>query len=174
MNCPACGDAIITMRAVREGRNVFERMIYPQSMSRPLPSEVEEPFRSEFTEACVVLASSEKASAALSRRCLQMLLVTKGGAKARDLYDQIEETLPTLPADVAESLHAVRAIGNFAAHPMKSKSTGDIVDVESGEAEWNLETLEQLFDFYFVRPAAQAKRKAALNAKLVDLGKPGI
>ncbi len=39
-------------------------------------------------------------------------------------------------------IDAVRVIGNFAAHPIKSKSTGEIVDVEPGEAEWNLNTLE--------------------------------
>jgi hypothetical protein len=31
--------------------------------------------------------------------------------------------------------HTVRTIGNFAAHPIKSTSTGTIVDVEPGEAE---------------------------------------
>jgi hypothetical protein len=68
----------------------------------------------------------------------------------------------------------VRQIGNFAAHPIKSTSTGEIVDVEEGEAEWNLDVLESLFDFYFVQPAIAAKRKADLNKKLKDAGKPPI
>jgi hypothetical protein len=33
-------------------------------------------------------------------------------------------------------LDAIRTIGNFAAHPIKSTSSGEIVDVEPGEAEW--------------------------------------
>jgi hypothetical protein len=36
-----------------------------------------------------------------------------------------------------------------------------IIDVETGEAEWNLDVLELLFDFYFVQPAVAAKREAA-------------
>ena len=48
------------------------------------------------------------------------------------------------------------------------------MDVEPGEAEWNLEALEGLFDFYYVQPARTALRKAALNKKLTDAGKPPI
>jgi hypothetical protein len=100
----------------------------------------------------------------------------KAGAKKKDLFDQIEEVIAsgTLPSHIADGLHAVRNIGNFAAHEIKSKVTGAIVDVEVGEAEWNLDVLESLFDFYFVEPMKAAKRKAQLNKKLRDAGKPEI
>lgn len=68
----------------------------------------------------------------------------------------------------------MRNIGNFAAHEIKSKITGAIVEVETGEAEWNLDVLESLFDFYFVEPSKAAVRKAALNKKLREAGKPEI
>jgi hypothetical protein len=71
-----------------------------------------------------------------------------------------------------ESLDAVRNIGNFAAHPIKSTASGEVIDVEPGEAEWNLDVLESLFDFYFVQPAALRKKQDALNAKLKEAGKP--
>jgi hypothetical protein len=57
---------------------------------------------------------------------------------------------------------------------MKSTNTGEIVDVEPGEAEWNLDVLDSLFDFYFVQPAISAARKAAVNAKLKEAGKPEL
>jgi uncharacterized protein Smg (DUF494 family) len=44
--------------------------------------------------------------------------------------------------------------------------------VETGEAEWNLDVLESLFDFYFVQPANLKKKKDALNLKLKEAGKP--
>jgi hypothetical protein len=34
-----------------------------------------------------------------------------------------------------------------------------------------LDIVERLFDFYFVGPALTASRKAAINAKLVAVGK---
>ena len=52
-----------------------------------------------------------------------------------------------LPSHLTGSLDAVRNIGNVAAHPTKSEASGEIIDVEPGEAEWNLDVLESLFDF---------------------------
>jgi hypothetical protein len=92
------------------------------------------------------------------------------------LAEQIQEVLDAkaLPAYLADGLDAVRNIGNFAAHPTKSKSTGEIAVVEPGEAEWNLDILEGLFDFYFVLPARMQLKREQLDQKLADLGKPPI
>ena len=150
-------------------------LAYPQNTSaRPLPPEVVDPYRKDFDEAVAVLPLSAKASAALSRRILQTMLREKAATKQRDLADQIEEIIAQghMPTHILEGLDAVRQTGNFAAHPIKSKSTGEIVEVETGEAEWNLDILESLFDYYFVQPALTAKRRAALDAKLKDAGKP--
>ena len=40
---------------------------------------------------------------------------------------------------------------NFAAHPIKSMHTGEVIEVEPGEAEWLLDTLE---DFSILLRAA--------------------
>ena len=80
----------------------------------------------------------------------------------------------TLPSYLGESIDAVRNIGNFAAHPTKSQRSGEILDVEPGEAEWNLEVLESLFDFYFVQPTILRAKRAALDAKLGEAGKPSM
>jgi hypothetical protein len=71
-------------------------------------------------------------------------------------------------------LDAVRHIGNFAAHPLKSTSTGEIIPVEPHEAEWNLDVLEELFDHFFVKPAKAKARREELNKKLVEAGKPQL
>jgi hypothetical protein len=151
-------------------------MAYPQKYARPVPPEVPDPYRQDYVEACKVLDDSAKASAALSRRNLQAVLRDKAGTKKKDLYDQIEEVINSakVPSHIVEALHAVRNIGNFAAHTIKSTTTGAIVDVEPGEAEWNLDVLDSLFDFYFVQPALSARRKAELNKKLNDAGKPEL
>jgi hypothetical protein len=79
-----------------------------------------------------------------------------------------------LPSHLSGAIDAIRNIGNFAAHPIKSDSTGNIVDVEEGETEWILDVLEQLFDFYYVSPARTKAKKNALNAKLKSIGKPEL
>jgi len=75
----------------------------------------------------MVLEYSPKASAALSRRCLQVLLRDKGNVKPSNLNDEIVEAMPDLPSHLAGAVDAVRSLGNFAAHPIKSQSTGEVV-----------------------------------------------
>jgi hypothetical protein len=150
-------------------------LIRPKSINRtPVPSVVPDSIKNDYLEASLVLTDSPKASAALSRRCLQNLLKLSAGVKKKDLADQIQEVLDSnvLPSHIAEDIDAVRNIGNFAVHPNKSTVTGEILDVEPGEAEWNLNVLEDLFDFYYVRPAIAKKKRDALNAKITDSGKP--
>ena len=157
--------------------NIFKSkiLIRPKGISRsPIPVEVPDDIAQDYKESCLVLADSPKASAALSRRCLQSLSRDAAKVKHSNLANEIQEVLDrgTLPSHLAESIDSIRNIGNFAAHPTKSLHTGDIVPVDPGEAEWNLDVLEMLFDFYYVQPAIIAKKRAELNAKLETMGKP--
>ncbi len=174
--CPSCNKFIIELEKYHTNLNVYttKSLIRPKSITRaPLDQSVDPKFAEEYQEACIVLSDSPKASAALSRRCLQHLLREKESVTKGNLYDEIQEVLDkkNLPGHLAEGLNAVRIIGNFAAHPIKSDSTGEIVDVEPGEAEWNLDILEGLFDFYFVQPKILQTKRDALNEKLGDVGK---
>jgi hypothetical protein len=126
---------------------------------------------SDYREAAAIVHLSPKASAALSRRCLQAILLEAGGASQHDLSKQIDAILPTLPSDIAQSVDTLRIIGNFAAHPIKDKSSGQIIEVEPGEAEWNLDVLDKLFDFYYVRPQVSKHWRDMSNAKLVAAGR---
>ncbi len=152
-------------------------MVWPKGVSRaPVPPEVPPDIAEDYKEACLVLGDSPKASAALSRRCLQNLLRGAGGVKPGDLSVEIQQVLDSgrLPTQIADNIDAIRHIGNFAAHPNKSRSTGEVLPVELGEAEWNLDVLESLFDFYFVQPARAKAKRDALNKKLADAGKPPL
>ncbi len=174
--CPACRELIIELRYHSTSGEWGEKfLVYPKAISRaPLSEDVPSKFADDYKEACLVLADSPKASAALSRRCLQNLLREKAKVKPSDLSNEIKQVLDSskLPSHLSEAIDAIRNIGNFAAHPIKSKSTGEIVDVEPGEAELNLEVLEGLFDFYFVQPALMKQRLKKVNEKLAEAGKP--
>jgi len=69
-------------------------------------------------------------------------------------------------------MDGIRAIGNLASHPIKDADSGVVVDVEEGEAEWNLDVLDDLFDQYFIKGAKRKQRIEAANKKLKDAGKP--
>jgi hypothetical protein len=152
-------------------------MVHPRGISRaPLPPDVPDLYAQDYREACLVLSDSPKASAALSRRCLQNVLRAIPKVKPSDLSKEIDEILNSkqLPSHLADAIDAIRVLGNFAAHPMKSTNTGAILEVEEGESEWLLDVLEGLFDFYFVQPAILQKKRDLLNKKLQDAGKPPL
>lgn len=152
-----------------------KKIIYPAGKDqKSLSDEVPVSLRNDYNEATAVLHISPKASAALSRRCLQNFLHNYLNIRKKSLAHEIDEFLGTqkVPSVILEAVDAIRNIGNFAAHPLKETNTGEIVDVEPGEAEWLLEVLDLLFDYYFVQPKKLEEMKAALNEKLRRLGKP--
>lgn len=184
--CPSCGRMVLVLVNGKigsiGGRSMIEsvkgeRLIYPRAPSRvPLPKEVPEEFAGIYREACTVLADSPKASAALSRRCLQHLLREKANVKQSSLADEIQEVIDSgsLPPYIVEAIDAVRKISNFAAYPIKSERTGEVVGVEPGEADWNLDVLEALFNFYFVQPATIKRKREILDLKLKEVDKRGV
>ena len=89
---------------------------------------------------------------------------------------EIEEFISKqgVPFELRSTIDAIRNIGNFAAHPLKDKNTGEICDVETGEADLSLHVLESLFDYVFIQPARMANKIAQLNAKLKSAGKPSV
>ncbi len=176
MVCPSCNKAILFLNKHKSHHPVLTSLIYPKGNTRTCaPPEVPSDLQEDFNEAVAVLNDSPKASAALSRRCLQGLLRAQNFTQ-HDLAKAIDALLASnaLPKSLAMNVDAVRNIGNFAAHPMKDTNSGEILPVEPHEAEWNLEVLEGLFDFYYVQPAKDEARIAALNAKLVAAGKPQV
>lgn len=153
-----------------------KNLVYPRTNTRVFDlTEIPKDLADDYEEACLVLGDSPKASAALSRRCLQAVLREQGFSD-KSLYKEIQGAIDSgkFPSHISDSLDAIRNIGNFAAHPMKDTNSGEVLPVEAGEAEWNLETLEFLFDFFYVQPARIQKRKDALNEKLKSVGKPEI
>jgi len=181
--CPSCEKLVVVLLEYSlpsPSGHAFQksfRFVRPKGISRsPLPPEVPDQFAADYKEACLVLPDSEKASAALSRRCLQNLLLKEAGVKKADLNSEIQQVIDSqqLPSHLANAIDAVRVTGNFAAHPIESIHTGEIVDVQPGEAEWQLDTLEGLFDFYFVLPAKQQQKRDALDKKLKEAGKPPL
>jgi hypothetical protein len=176
--CPKCAGVILTHSdmLIKDSfepgtvttEDVNMVILLPRVSSRPpLPPEVPEPYASLYEEAGLILQDSPRASAGLSRRALQHLLREELHAPKADLYHEIEWVLANvgLPVYVTDSLHELRTIGNMAMHPNKSTATGDYLEVEPGEAEWTLDTLDALFSHLFIEPAKTAARKAALAAR---------
>jgi hypothetical protein len=145
------------------------RQIHPIGANRgPVSQDVPAKIAQDYIEACNVLPISAKASAALARRCLQNMLHAHG-YKAKDLAREIDLLLnesdpkKALPHKLRETVDRIRNFGNFSAHPIDDKTTLQVIDVDPHEAEWCLETIEELFEHFYVGPAAAKAKKAALG-----------
>ncbi|MBI4527597.1 MAG: DUF4145 domain-containing protein [Deltaproteobacteria bacterium] len=156
--CSSCRKVLILLTTEQKEKEAHTLQIeaWAKELNRTaLPPEVVEPYASDYYEACFVLADSPRASAALSRLCLQKLLREKGGVQHGDLTTEIDQVLAakTLPPEIASMVAGITDVGNFAAESRKATQPGLVLDVAPGEAEYILEALECLFDFYFVTPA---------------------
>ena len=184
--CPSCENVLVYMQfgTVRGGDGELvlsypdrEIVLYPQANNvRELPAEVPAPYRQDLVEARAVLEMSPKASAALSRRLLQRVFREELGIKAKDLSKEIDQFIAAraAPTYLLDAVDAIRQVGNVAAHPLKFEHSGEIADVEEGEAEWTLNVAEALVDFACVQPVRLKQRRDSLNKKLEALGKPQL
>jgi hypothetical protein len=153
----------------------FVRLI-PPSSAKPQPDFIPAALRADYQEACLIRDLSPKASATLSRRCLQRMIRDFCGISKGRLLDEIKELEHRVnsgqaPAGVTiETVNAidqVRTLGNIGAH--MEKDVNLIIDVEPKEAQLMIELVEMLFkDWYVARHDRQerlAKLKATAEAK---------
>jgi hypothetical protein len=176
-HCPKCNKPII-MLATEFGVDPWPYfMAFPRGYSRaPVPPEVPPGLAEDYSEACQTLAISPKASAALSRRCLQTMLHTHG-YRGRDLAAEIQmllnepDTTKAIPITLRQTIDAIRHFGNFSAHPITDLTSLQVIPVEPHEAEQCLEIVEEMFEHFYVRPELVKKRKVELDAKLAAAGR---
>jgi hypothetical protein len=181
MTCPQCSSDIIRIQDIKGTQGISTDawvQVFPRGSNRsPVSQDVPAHIAQDYSQAASVLPVSAKASAALSRRCLQVVL-REAGYPQKDLAQQIDvvlnETDPrkALPTGVHNTLDAVRNFGNFSAHPISDQTTLQIIDVEPHEAEYCLDILDAIFDHFYIKPAEAKRRRAALDEKLKAAGKP--
>ena len=161
--CPACNRLMVHL----SNASIGSTLVLPKGSNRPpVPQEVPDDFSNDYKEACLILPDSPQASAALSRRCLQHIIREKAGIRRGTLKEELDQLAESksLPSELSDYMGLVREIGNLAAHTTLD-STGEIVPVEPEEAEWCLNVVEMLFDYYFVLPAKAKRLTESLKAK---------
>jgi hypothetical protein len=175
--CPECKQPIMWLytfeidtqedsRTAEEVPLEYE-LLFPKFPTPRLCDGLPEKYQREYNEAFLTINISPKASAALSRRCLQMVIHNEERISKRNLDEEIKAlfALNKIPKYLVDDLDYIRKIGNFAAHPKKSDNTGEIVETEPGEAEWSLRILEELLLFYFESLKKSAERKKDFEEK---------
>lgn len=173
-DCPECTRSNIYLvtrystSIMNTGDEIGRRLVLPATAnSQTLPLDIPERFRQDFSEASQVLDISPKASAALSRRLLEGILVENGAPASKNLFEQIEYAVSNgIPSYISNELDYIRQIGKFAAHAKSDRATGEIIDVEKEEAEAMLSIIDLLCDHYYVMPEKAKRRHQQLEEKL--------
>lgn len=116
------------------------------------------------------------AAAAMARKAMELLLESRG-YNQRQLVDKISAIATESDPNrrVSSRLHALltalREFGNIGLHVVRSRTTAEIVDVEDGEVDLCLTTIEELITEICERPAQEKAMLRPIANKLRDAGK---
>ena len=167
MACPECKSDLILVEQYKNDALLSQYYAVPQRPTREKMIGIPEKYARLYQDASDVLEISPRASAALSRACLQLLLREYGGVEPSSLVKEIDQVLASnsLPVRLAQTINAIRQMGNYAVHPDKRNKLGETVDIDEGEAEWGLEILKDLFEHYITKPKEQSEKMKAFKDK---------
>lgn len=129
--------------------------IYPISKAKQFPDYIPLQIRQDYEEAYAILSLSPKASATLSRRCLQGMIRDFWGITKNNLAAEIDALQDKIPAAQYAAINALRKIGNIGAHMEKDVNT--IVDIEPEEAQKLIRLIEMLLKQWYIERHEQEK-----------------
>ena len=133
--------------------------LIPPSKAKTFPFYIPQAILDDYREACLIQDLSPKASATLSRRCLQGILRDFWKVKAGRLVDEIDQIKDKVDPETWAAIDAVRTIGNIGAHMEKDISI--IVDVDPNETELLIGLVETLIREWYI---AREERKNRMDA----------
>jgi hypothetical protein len=149
--------------------------LLPASFAKPQPKYIPEPLRRDYEEACAISDLSPKASATITRRCIQGIIRDFCGIARKRLIEEINELRRRVDvgqapagvqADAVDAIDHVRQIGNIGAH--MEADIDVIVDVDPDEAQVLIELTELLFDEWYVAREQRTQRLAKLGLIAAD------
>ena len=154
--------------------------LIPESRAKSFPNYIPKPILDDYSEACLIRDLSPRASATLSRRCLQGIIrdFWRGQVKPGLLAREIEQIKDKIDDDTWEAIDGVKSVGNIGAH--MEKDINVIVDVEPHEAQLLVELIEILLkDWYVAREQKRLHLEAIVklsaekkSAQQLKEGKP--
>lgn len=132
--------------------------LLPSSKAKTFPIFIPQAILDDYKEACLIRDLSPKASATLSRRCLQGIIRDFWSIKPGRLVDEIDQIKDKVDPLTWDAIDAVRKLGNIGAH--MEKDINVIVDVDPDEAELLIGLIETLLREWYV---AREERKVRMG-----------
>jgi Domain of unknown function (DUF4145) len=131
-----------------DGTPLLTWQLKPRSTAKQFPPYIPKPIIDDYEEACLIASDSPKASATLSRRCLQGMMRDFWHITESRLVDEIDGLHGKVDSTTWDAIDAVRKIGNIGAH--MEKDINLIVDVDPDEAQLLIGLIESLLQAWYV------------------------
>jgi Domain of unknown function (DUF4145) len=132
------------------------------SAAKVFPDYIPKAILDDYNEACLIRDLSPKASATLSRRCLQGIIRDFWKVIKPRLVDEIEAIKDKVDPLTWQAIDAVRHIGNIGAH--MEKDINLIIDVDPQEAGLFIGLIEMLIkDWYIVKHEREEQLRAIVK-----------
>jgi len=145
-----------------KGQPIYVNQLEPCHNAKEYPSYIPQPIRNDYVEACKILGLSPKASATISRRCIQGMIRDFWQISKRTLNEEINELRGKIDTNIWQGIDALRKIGNIGAH--MERDVNVIVDVDTDEAELLIKLNETLIkEWYINRFEREQNIKNILN-----------
>jgi len=138
------------------GEPISRWRFFPRSNAQVFPDYVPAPIREDYEESCLIAELSPKASATLSRRCLQGILRDFWKVKPGKLANEIAQIKDKCDHLTWDAIEAVRKVGNIGAH--MEEDVNVIVDVVPGEAQLFIRLIETVVKDWYIATAERKKR----------------
>lgn len=148
IRCPNCGEYTISAKWKGSAVDDVDVTIRPKSIAYKFPDYIPQAIRSDYEEACSIVNLSPKASATLSRRCLQGMIRDFFQVSKANLFEEINAIKDKIPTEQWAVLDGLRRIGNIGAH--MERDINLIVDIEPGEAQKLIKLIELLLQQWYI------------------------
>lgn len=136
--------------------------LHPQASVKVFPEYIPRAILDDYNEAALICSLSPKASATLSRRCLQGMIRDFWKVKPGRLVDEINAIEDKVDHGTWQAIDSIRSIGNIGAH--MEKDINLIVDVDPEEAELLIELIEVLLKDWYVEREERKVRTSKIVA----------
>jgi sarcosine oxidase delta subunit len=146
--CPHCGEEQISAYGIKGKIKDTHIEIYPNVIFKHFPDYIPQVIRSDYEEACAIVELSPKASATLSRRCLQGMIRDFWNIKKGNLAGEINELQGKIPTAQWKVIDGLRRLGNIGAH--MEKDIDLIVEIDPEEAHKLIKVIELLMKDWYI------------------------
>jgi hypothetical protein len=154
------------------------RFVYPLGASSPrdpLPEIVPKSMRSDYEEAAAILDISPRMTTVLTSKVLYDLLEKYAGIAEYTLNGSIKKFVADTshPKRIRQNLGHWREIRDFSAHTKRNQNPedeefGQIIEAGREEADWTLDTLDTLFEYFITQPATDERLRAKWDRNIAD------